>query len=77
MNAPCHCCDGTGLEADHAEVGKKMRQLRRSENIGLRELAERMGISHSHLSCLEHGKRRWDPDLREKYTETVMIMSGL
>ena len=37
--------------------GTKLRQLRRSKNIALKEMAEGLGVSSAYLSALEHGKR--------------------
>ncbi|MCF7890075.1 helix-turn-helix domain-containing protein [Candidatus Bipolaricaulota bacterium] len=42
--------------------GKKVRQARKEEGIGLRELSRRIGIDYSHLSRIERGKRP-PPDL--------------
>ena len=62
----CPACLGTGKVPDHICIGGCMRELRRCS---LRELAQRMGVSYSHLSLLEHGKRRWTSGLVEKYKE--------
>lgn len=42
--------------------GKKVRQARKAQGIGLRELARRIDIDYSHLSRIERGKRP-PPDL--------------
>ena len=66
-NTPCHCCDGSGLEADQKQIGKELSSFRHLCKIGCREMAGLLGISHSHLSCLEHGKRRWDKRMKSRY----------
>lgn len=66
-NTPCHCCDGSGVEVDQARLGGELRSLRERSNIGLREMALQLYISHSHLSCLESGKRRWGKALKTRY----------
>ncbi|MEP1444001.1 MAG: helix-turn-helix transcriptional regulator [Hyphomicrobiales bacterium] len=37
--------------------GKKIRQIRRTKNVSLKEMAEGVGVSSAYLSALEHGKR--------------------
>lgn len=37
--------------------GQKIRQIRRTKNINLKEMAEGVGVSSAYLSALEHGKR--------------------
>lgn len=40
------------------ELGKKIRELRRSKNYSARELSERSGVARSLISQLETGKRQ-------------------
>lgn len=37
--------------------GQKIRQIRRTKNVSLKEMAEGVGVSSAYLSALEHGKR--------------------
>ena len=37
--------------------GQKIRQIRRTRNVSLKEMAEGVGVSSAYLSALEHGKR--------------------
>ena len=62
----CPRCLGTGEVQDQRVLGLGMKSLRTRT---LREVAEAMGISFPHLSLLEHGKRRWTPELVKKYKE--------
>lgn len=61
-NKPCHCCNGTGDELDDAALGRKLRNLRTKAGVGLREMSRALSISHSFLSQLESGNRRWTPE---------------
>ncbi len=38
-------------------LGVKLRELRASRNISLKEMAEGLNVSSAYLSALEHGKR--------------------
>ncbi len=66
-NKPCHCCNGSGAELDPVKAGKLMSKLRTKAGIGLRDMARRIGISHSFLSQLEAGKRKWLPHVSHSY----------
>jgi transcriptional regulator with XRE-family HTH domain len=61
----CRCCAGSGLERDHAAVGSYYRKVRRAQKKRLKEVSGPMGISISHLSYLEKGKRRWTGKLEK------------
>ena len=63
----CPRCLGTGQVQDQRVLGLVMKSLRGQRT--LREMAECMGVSFPHLSLLEHGKRRWTPELVKKYKE--------
>lgn len=58
-NKPCPHCNGTGKVPDDAAIGKRLRALRLSKNVTLREMARRLGVSVMWLSDLERGKRYW------------------
>lgn len=60
----CPRCLGTGLVQDQRVLGRVLRSLRTRT---LRAVADDLGISSPHLSLLEHGKRRWTPELVKKY----------
>ena len=62
----CPKCLGTGIVQDQKLVGRMMKFERAKS---LRETAECMGITPSHLCLLESGKRRWSPELVAKYKE--------
>jgi len=55
----CRCCEGSGVESDDVKLGRALSGLRLRAGLSLREVAQQMGISHSFLSQLEHGTRRW------------------
>ena len=67
----CPCCDGSGEELDPEVVGREMYARRTDANIGLRALAKRLGISHTYLTLLEQGKRKWTPTLVHDYLNEI------
>ena len=66
---PCHCCDGSGSETSQVAIGHTMRCLRLKKLIGLRVMADRMGISHAFLTLLEQGKRNWTAKLIQDFKD--------
>lgn len=62
----CPQCLGTGIVQDQERTGSA---LKRKRTVSLREAADCIGVSASHLCLLESGKRRWTPELIEKYQE--------
>lgn len=44
-------------EPDAAAIGSALRALREQEDVGLTDMADRMGMAHQNLSRLEHGGR--------------------
>lgn len=38
------------------EIGKRLRELREARNLKMREAADMIGISHTHLDTLEKGR---------------------
>lgn len=62
----CPACLGTGEVQNQTLLGKAMRALRVKP---LRDVAEGMEMSPSHLCLLEQGKRRWTTDLINLYKE--------
>ena len=46
--------------------------------MSLRQQAKILGVSHSLLSKCINGKRRWNPELKERYDNlvTTMVTSG-
>jgi transcriptional regulator with XRE-family HTH domain len=63
----CECCAGTGKKLNHYDVGRKMRELRMSKGLTLKEVVAAIGYTASYLSDLEHGRRSWNTGLIEKY----------
>ena len=63
----CKRCGGTGKEQESAEVGRTMRNRRLAAELSLRQMAVLVGRSHSFLSQLENGRRRWPELLLNKY----------
>jgi len=59
---PCKRCNGTGLEPDPSEVGKRMRHMREKAGISLRDAADKMGVSAAYLSDMERGNRAFSSD---------------
>ena len=48
-----------------------MRCLRLKKLIGLRVMADRMGISHAFLTLLEQGKRNWTAKLIQDFKDST------
>jgi transcriptional regulator with XRE-family HTH domain len=44
-----------------------LKRARTKNEIGLRVMARRLGISHSFLHQLENGQRRWSPLLQARF----------
>ena len=63
----CPTCNGTGLKPNQKEIGVALRGLRFEAGVGLRPMARLLGISHSYLSQLESGKRKWGRSLIDRY----------
>lgn len=58
----CHCCQGSGTELDHGQVGAELRLLRESRNLSLDDVSVKMKLSAPYLSDLERGRRNWTED---------------
>lgn len=67
----CPCCLGTGLKQDPESVGREMKERREAAGLKLSWVARRMGVSLSHLSYLEHGKRQWNPRLADLFLRAL------
>lgn len=51
------------------ELGKRIKALRKSKRMNLRELGERLGMGHSYISRVENGHHQPGIDLLEKLSE--------
>jgi transcriptional regulator with XRE-family HTH domain len=63
----CTRCDGTGKEPDQKAIGATMKLRRVNAGVGLREMARRLGCSHTNVKLLEKGERRWTPEFQNLY----------
>ncbi len=45
-----------GIRKLRNSIGKKIKYLRQEQNLSQEKLAEYVGLSREHLSCLERGK---------------------
>jgi cytoskeletal protein RodZ len=63
----CHCCDGSGVELDHVQVGAQLRTLRQSKQLTLLSVSRRLKLSLPYLSDLERGRRNWNDALAERF----------
>lgn len=50
------------MRVNHAAAGEKIRQLRQSKKMSLRELARKMNMAAPYLSDLERGNRNWSEE---------------
>ena len=48
------------------EFGQALRQMRSAKGMGLKQLAPDLGVTHSYLSKLEHGRVRPSSDLVDR-----------
>lgn len=55
------------------EIGQKINNLRTEKKLSMRELGERIGVSHAHISKLEKGINTPSVDLLEKIAECFNI----
>jgi transcriptional regulator with XRE-family HTH domain len=51
------------------DIGQKINQLRLEKKLSMRELGEKVGISHAHISKLESGINSPSVDLLEKLAD--------
>lgn len=49
-----------------SEIGQKINKLRTEKKLSMRELGEKIGVSHAHISKLESGINTPSVDLLEK-----------
>ena len=56
---------------DSPKMGRQARAEREFARWGVRDFAERMGISPSYLSELETGTRNWSEKLIEKFNKAL------
>lgn len=55
------------------DYGKKIKSLRIQNKLSMRELGERIGVSHAHISKLESGINSPSVELLEKISEYFSI----
>lgn len=60
---------------DDKATGAKARSLRKSRNLKARAVANMMGMSRSHFSEIEYGKRGWDMAKVVRYEQAVEKLS--
>ena len=56
---------------DNEAIGASCRKTRRGEGLTLEQLSEKLGMSTSHLSALEQGKRRWSEGLVKRLNRVL------
>lgn len=66
----CRRCKGTGKEFGPEEAAH-LAEHRRSLNITLRVMAERIGCSIPYLSDIEHGNRRMTTRMLDLYAKAL------
>jgi predicted transcriptional regulator len=68
---PCPSCRGTGTSIDHGLIGSILRQEREEADIGLNEMARRLGLNASYLSDMERGNRHWSLERIEEFRKQL------
>ena len=56
----------TTKEQGQGKPESELRAAARRHGLTMKELADRMGVSASHLSCVATGRRPWTPGVRDK-----------
>lgn len=52
-------------------AGRTLRMMRKAHGVNLRDMAERVGISASHLSRVESGERPASPGLTDRICDEI------
>lgn len=55
------------------EIGQKINKLRLEKKLSMRDLGEKLGVSHAHISKLEKGINNPSMDFLEKLSEYFKI----
>jgi len=71
----CTRCGGTGRELDWRKVGRSIRNARKMQGLGVRELARLAGCSGAYVVDIESGKH--NGGLSGAKTRAVMTILGL
>lgn len=56
---------------DHIGTGQMFRDWREKLEVSLRLVAERLDFQAGYVSDLERGRRNWDDDLAEQFTNIL------
>lgn len=72
----CPTCNGTGHIHDLLSEWEKWHQRRLGLRIKLVNTATEMGYSRTYLSMLEHGHRRWNKGLVDRYKRAIQRLGG-
>jgi transcriptional regulator with XRE-family HTH domain len=56
---------------DNKKTGEAARRERAFNNVSLRSVCKKMGISAAYLSDLENGKRGWRQELVDKFNRAL------
>jgi transcriptional regulator with XRE-family HTH domain len=59
------------------EFGKALRKLRLDNSEILKNMAERLSVSSSYLSAIEHGKRQIPQDFISKLSQSYALSEGV
>jgi XRE family transcriptional regulator, master regulator for biofilm formation len=54
-------------------AGKRLKEIRESKGISLRELERRIGYSHSYISNIENGKKRANTEFLAKAADALGV----
>jgi len=56
---------------DHEATGAAARQSRKQSHKSLRDVANKMGVSHAFVADLERGRRNWSAENVERFSEAL------
>ena len=68
---PCRRCRGSGKEIDQKALGVYMRKRRLKAKISLRDMGDRLGVSHAYIWDMETGRRAWSVYMRNRFLEEL------
>ena len=63
------------MDKQFVEIGKRIREARNKRRLTQAELADMVGIAHSHMSDIENGKTKLGVDILISLSEQLQVSS--